>query len=492
MKIYAALQKVVSPFSRGGIVTQEMSRPITVLGKGSYGCVVKPPLACNPDAPSDINDAALVDKPMVAKLYHRVKEQFGVVSAAVGSHAAAREYEKAKLIMVKDPTHKFSVGVRGWCTPSFAADEKSAYTHACAVPEALTISEQVLYENGGVSMFGVMTNKLLHVVTVLQSFTNLLEGLVVMNQPPGLVHMDIKEHNIAMDLNTATSRLIDYGYLRPYAKVVAPDKLHMLSRSQDVWPPEWDYLRMRLIAFAVKNEGLSEAEAVASLPEKVDPGTNFSLAANFLDHMGYSFPLPPDTVYHMINRQFDDKHPLARTFSREELYEQFIDDFANKLDIFSLGCTVAWVAKMGAAQLPEKLQAPIRLWIMGVTAPNPYDRFTPEMALAEYRIIWAEYENTWVAAAADPSYASYAAPGVEYEYSREASVYDGYDAATDLKFGGNIIKIRRRPSKSTKRTRRPSGTAKRRRRSKSRTKGSLWHRSKSRKSAKGVHANRPY
>ena len=226
-------------------------------------------------------------------------------------------------------------------------------------------------------------------VTVLRAFTNVLEGLVVMAQPPGLVHMDIKNDNIVMELESGRMRLIDYGYICPYADMVSPSRLNLVFGVYDIWPPEWDYLRPRLLQFAMEKEGMSRERAAASVPRRsTDSTNNFKEATKAMAQWGYRFNYSES----MFRSQFESAHPMEETASRQEIYAQFIGDFANKLDVFSLGRTIAWVLSKGVEQVPAALQADLRAWIVEAVNPNGYGRFEPELALAQYKLIWADYD----------------------------------------------------------------------------------------------------
>ena len=322
-----------------------------------------------------------------------------------------------------------------------------------------------------------------------------------MNQEPGLVHMDIKEQNIVMDLESGRARLIDYGYVRPYDKIVTHTDLRVIFRAYSVWPPEWDVLYHRLVRFYVKRRGLTKEAAMAKFPPKND--THYSQASILMNSTGYKLPSDDaSNVFRLIDRTFETHYPLAKTRSSSELFTQFISEFANKLDIFSTGCVVAWVAGMGAAQLPMELQAPIRRWIHKATDPNPYARYTPEDALADYRHICTELEAAEAANEAEAA-VSTAEVGFTTFDAHEADEAHEADDTSDLRlpagyvlkaptrYGGTVAKTKQRRSKNKRRTiPKENKDAFTRRKSKSRSQSIAAKRRKSRSRSQSIAAKR--
>ena len=357
-------------------------KSVQLLGKGSFGCVVKPTVACKPGS-GGVSGARFAPGTAFVSKLHR-----GNAGAAV-----AAEFAHAELMSAADPEHAFSVGVRGWCAPQFDDDADSAsYAEACAGD--YTLGDQIIYEDGGATALDIMNVRPLHartVLTVLQSFVNLLEGLVAMNQPPGIVHMDIKTNNIVVDMATAKARFIDYGSVRRYDDIVNLADPGILKRTYWVWPPEWDYLGTCLRKYVATHAVDAETRALATgtAPPR-SAGSKYAAANEKLTEWGFGFAMPQQAALLATARTFGGRYPLDAADSLQQLCSQFTREFANKLDIFGMGAAVAQMAHAGASLLPERLNLALRQWIARATDPYPYARFTPEEALDAYRHIWAE------------------------------------------------------------------------------------------------------
>jgi hypothetical protein len=363
---------------------------IRVLGKGGFGCVVKPVVACKPGSGSVSGARFPPGTEFVSKLRRNVDGD-----ADADGDAIAAEFVQGELMSAVDSEHAFSVGVRGWCAAQFENDDEAA-AYASACDHALG-RDQVIYEDGGATVHAVLNARPLlphTVLTVLRSFTNLLAGLVVMNQPPGIVHMDIKCDNIVVDLATGKARFIDYGFLRPHSDIVDLTAPTTITRAYWVWPPEWDYLgaRLRKYANSVPVDAATRALAVGTTPK---PGKSKYAAANkMLTEWGYGFAVTQQAALLATAKAVETEYPLAAATSLEAICAQFTRAFANKLDIFGTGTAVAQVAYVGAALLPERLKLPLRRWIGRATDPVPYARFTPEEALAAYQHMWTEFDTS--------------------------------------------------------------------------------------------------
>jgi serine/threonine protein kinase len=362
-------------------------------------------------------------KPYVSKLMGPVEDP---------DTSAASEYARSRLMMQKDPDHIYSVSVSGWCQPAFGPGEKELYTTACKM--AVPIAEQILYEFGGENDIHSTVEKGVNsVANTLQLLTNILQGIVIMNQAPGIVHMDIKQANIVFDPDTNTVRLIDYGFVRRHKDLITDQSPLLLEHSYEAWPPEWDMLHTVLKLFYRTVWKLPGDDIRMVLPDK--RGTNEALgAAVLLSYAGLRHaPYQSDVML----TQYMERHPVEDCTSVQDVLDAFSEDFANKLDVYSLGIAMA---RLAGRRCPAGLQPLINAWILKATDPNAYTRFTPEEALRAYRSIW----NPEAAAAARAPPKSLVPP---------RSVRDPADKAPREGLGG---RTRKRPAKRASKPRRKS------------------------------------
>ncbi|MAJ97324.1 MAG: hypothetical protein CMI56_01780 [Parcubacteria group bacterium] len=183
---------------------------MTVLGKGTFGCVVSPPLNCT--------DSTIKTNKKVSKIM-REKD-------------AAEEMVEYKVLEKIPELKKYLLTFPQPCKP--VNDEKFHKSIKQCMHKRInrvyngtntnSISS-LLLENGGVSLRDLMNNFVRRLTMnefeiFLTSIKNLFEALIIL-QKHKYVHQDIKANNIVYSLQTGKIALIDFGKLRSFQKIKA-------------------------------------------------------------------------------------------------------------------------------------------------------------------------------------------------------------------------------------------------------------------------------
>jgi serine/threonine protein kinase len=174
-----------------------------LLGKGSYGCVITPPIN---------NNIVKVYEVYANKKQSDVGKLFFYDNILDAKRAFLEELKTARLINKIDGKSDFSVKLKGANTITINSDSKIPYElQDCLniIPNrGDTVGKfffQIIYENGGDIL---MEKYNLTYPTFIKFFKKLLLGLDKLHNN-NIVHFDIKVDNIVM--NDKKMRFIDFG-----------------------------------------------------------------------------------------------------------------------------------------------------------------------------------------------------------------------------------------------------------------------------------------
>jgi len=198
-----------------------------LLGSGSYGSVYMPPPYLCPTSGNLDSSKRYIGKMSMQDKNINVK--------------IVQDLQKTRKLI--DPFAKYSVPYIGYCkkTPE---NRKQWDTMAKANKLSKYDNIEFIFEYGGKSWNNIKFNPTKQCVRLLfLSFRDIVYGLKAMNELE-IAHMDIKTPNIVYDVDTNTSKLIDYDFLI--------DKKSMIESFQKkhdwndtvyfVWPPEVNYI----------------------------------------------------------------------------------------------------------------------------------------------------------------------------------------------------------------------------------------------------------
>ena len=182
--------------------------PYKVIGEGSFGCVIEPPLKCEKN--KDIHDKDV--------------NYEGKVSKVMTEEDSVKEMKEYTVINDIDGIDKYAITKPIQCNPNLTEDDKNIINQCDN--EKFKSNETklniLLLENGGIDLFNYLYYKnnfhsksLKEKKYFLTSLINLLDGLIFF-QINNLTHRDIKIENIVYNRTTKISKFIDFGYARTF------------------------------------------------------------------------------------------------------------------------------------------------------------------------------------------------------------------------------------------------------------------------------------
>ena len=353
------------------------------MGKGGLGCVFTPFIECA-DNPG-MNAAAAI-KPHVSKL------AFGSEKSKA-NETADKEYAGAMLVRAVDPGSTFSVHTAGMCTPKLTADETANIQTACTLNSSQALSDkEIAYENGGESIALLLKAKP-NVVPILYALQNIVKGIYKMNTASEpILHMDIKPDNIV--IQDGLVRLIDFNLVRKQTYLKERFGTLIKPKGNKIWPPEWDVL-LKFIRECMASYGKTDEEINKKYPARIPEVSNVSKTTTFLTRHCNGFALPFAENVAEMERTFKEKHTSLfakridyRTHIKE-IVSAFVEDFAPKLDVYSIGGVVIFLASKIDESEPNKvLKQKLYDWVSSAMNPNAYDRYTARGAYKAYKDIW--------------------------------------------------------------------------------------------------------
>ena len=191
-----------------------MSNTKTIIGEGTYGCVIKEPLECKKKKDSS---------------FYKNK-----VSKVMTSKAAKEELEEMKKISETKGIEKYAMNVPDLCVPHLN-EEFDNIVSRCrgkSVSRAYKQKKEslrlLILENGGndlntiqKKMYKSFTNQ--EKKLFFTSILNLLDGVdfFIKNN---IIHHDIKCGNIVYNINTGIAKFIDFGLATQISKVIQKSK----------------------------------------------------------------------------------------------------------------------------------------------------------------------------------------------------------------------------------------------------------------------------
>jgi serine/threonine protein kinase len=179
-----------------------------VLGQGTFGCAITPPVVCN-DVPYDPNS----------------------VSKIMRKRDATSEMKEFKIIKKVDPKQEFTIGMPKLCKKiqpiiDQSYETREDITKECNVSYGTSNVKNfyaIIMKNGGVSIEDMNRRELARNMKtsnrndILLGLRRLFVGLVRMKEAR-YSHADIKPDNVLYNPVTHQFNIIDFGLMRPYHK----------------------------------------------------------------------------------------------------------------------------------------------------------------------------------------------------------------------------------------------------------------------------------
>ena len=327
-----------------------------LLGTGSYGCVMGPPVRCQGETDVNNNNA------VVGKIFRSVKD-------------FNKEKSRNKQISKIDPGNEFTLPVLGDCSVPIKNFTKEDEPEKCSwiATHGKRSLKQIMYKHGGVDI----TSMLKHVEdgglwldSLAPLMRPLFKGIAVMNEKR-LVHFDIKIDNLMYNKYDAKFYIIDFGLLTPVAHVYTRDRFRAYWKYDYQWyPPEFKLFHL------LRKDALSYYT--------VETFMNF-----FAPNMHYVRleKLPNEVAALKEWFEYAKMHPVSAT--------DIIKQSASKVDTYSLGIVMYIIVskfkkygKVRNAHLAERLMSLAH----DMLRFDVRQRITADAALAKYDRIMAELQ----------------------------------------------------------------------------------------------------
>ena len=309
----------------------------TLLGTGSFGCVVNPPIRCSePNIPSTA----------VGKLFSDPEE-------------ADKEFELASFIKRLDPNGEFTNPITHRCNVPFDILLESSDGQECAIhfykkfmfPSGLIPFDitQLVYAYQGTDMEKVIRRNSFTPFSqyFVQHLLSIANGIKLFNVS-GIIHGDIKPANVIM-LESGKSVLIDFGMTRKHDTMYTADFkkwLWLAASEYYISPPEY---MIHYILTTIPETRNSKARiyrwSVEILKSYVDL---------FLNHVTH---LPEDSYNSKFAYilQLEDfiEHCTNETLHQQVngIPQEMFDSIAKKSDVYQFGLLM--LASLRKSELPQ-------------------------------------------------------------------------------------------------------------------------------------------
>lgn len=187
------------------------------IGKGSYGCIIKPSLKC---------DKTFGDKNEISKFFFDYKEYND-------------ENNLHNIITNIDKKNKFTIKKISNCKLFLDYDiiRKIENFYSCNIYDKYIY--QIIYEYGGIDLEKLLINdkfKSIDLYDFFQRFSNIFEGISILDEND-LVHFDLKLNNILYDLEKNKFVIIDFGLMKKKSKLYSYNLIDLFSENQHPFYP---------------------------------------------------------------------------------------------------------------------------------------------------------------------------------------------------------------------------------------------------------------
>lgn len=327
-----------------------------VIGEGSYGCVHKPSLMCS-------------------KLPKRAFNYDSHVSKIMQKEEANLELKEILILGKMDPENKYHLGKPVLCTPKINKETIYALSD-CDYIEPNDVKKNINNYRLLISKYGgedlhqffkyslksfLASNKQDKIDKILFEIHNLLMGLYAFKKA-GLVHNDLKPHNILFHPETCSMKFIDFGLMRPKKEVV------QLSKKSDNWLSIFHWSLPFECAFMNKNAfskykkmsfnerkkyrtELADCIIFEKTPNPFDLNSPDAFKILFT-YINPTYVIPDEeTQYGFIYSSFQGLNELISKKS----YEDILNLITDSIDVFGLGMTLQFIVNSIHREVPFKL-----------------------------------------------------------------------------------------------------------------------------------------
>ena len=309
------------------------------LGQGTYGCVFFPSKKCR----FQLEQKQSFDK-AVSKVFSDKRDM-------------KDEIVENNKIKKMDKNGLYTNKALGNCELSineFDVDETTQCRHLSTSNSDNTSKYQILYEHKGVDLKGFMKNPY-SLSSTFNYLLNLMKGIQLLVKHY-YVHLDLKPENILIsDSNKAL--LIDFGLGRSFNSLYNIDNSDYLLKYNYIWyPPEFNFFY--------------ELQTSKAAPEYIlDAVIGFN-------YYKYNSDFPKYTEDNVTN-QLTEFYKTLNNTGMAYNPNYFIDNFAHKTDVFSMGMVMFYLHKFAQKDTDfQKYSKRFSNIMNKANALNPYKRAT--------------------------------------------------------------------------------------------------------------------
>jgi hypothetical protein len=307
---------------------------INVIGEGGFGCVHRPSLKCKSETKTKIN-------------YNNKTSKVLLKSEALKE---LKEYNQVKKI---DKDNDFYLGVPKKCTPDTSLQSNIDAFNMCKISKETSLNKTDLFimNDGGenikqyvlkMNQWNLDESNLAKCELFLLESLRLFRALLVFNEH-GVIHFDMKPHNIVYNESANRLNIIDFGLLIKKTDIL--ERAKKSSYHKRFWfNHPWEITYLKRIEFdKIKPRGGSEFDNVIKLMQK--PGTHEYKHVNTF----MSYIIEKETVDEGLKQKqdkYDEFFNCYKQFFKGDLenknytYDTFSNKLLDTIDSYGLGFTL--------------------------------------------------------------------------------------------------------------------------------------------------------
>jgi len=335
-----------------------------VIGEGTYGCVHQPALKCKDR--DQVNDKSIVSK-------------------ALSKLDASNELREFELISSADKKNNYHLGKPDSCYPDNTNSNKFALSQcngkSFQKPQQLENYRLLLLKYGGKDL--EQYRKIIQEMTVNNAnrikveecwmdMYNIICGIKVFHDK-GVIHHDLKAQNIVYNPDNSKANFIDFGLMTTNSAIkrLSKESNYDLSIKHWSFPMELELLNKDKYTETVKNTDSYFKEILKE----------FQTHHRYLFQCIFSGDKTPQVKAH-----FKEFLSMLKTLKPYH-YNNFLLKSTNTIDSYGVGVGLLPLLYVSKKFLHDDTYYSLKLLLLNMVHPNPFQRKTPDEIVNEYENI---------------------------------------------------------------------------------------------------------